>query len=205
MAFQPAPACAQVTLRFVRAADGVFIGANTPVLHKPGGTAFTQADVDAVRDAVLAWWGTDLSPITAQAAQLASVTVRGLASSEDVISTVTSGDDGVQVGDLLPSSVTLAIAFKTGLTGRSARGRVFMCGMVESQVASNTATLAYATAARDAWAAFGLQLESEGYDHVVLSRVSGGVKRENALPRKVTTYEFTDRRVDTMRDRLADS
>lgn len=202
MAFQPAPTCAQVTLRFVDSTDGTFIGENTLNFRNQAGVAFVLSELQLLVTTIADWWSTTLSPITSIDATLASISARALDSEEAPYWEVTIGDDGTQVGDRVSANVTLSVSFRTGLTGRSARGRAYMVGMAETQVSGNQVTPAYAGAVVAAWEALGAAVSGEGFDHVVLSRFTGGAARPVASPRIITSYTLTDNRVDTQRDRL---
>jgi len=119
-----------------------------------------------------------------------------------VFASVTPARLGTQTGDKAPGNVSFVIKFLTGLTGRSARGRVYMCGLTETQLAGDKVTTAYGDAARTVWEELAGALGGTGFEHVVLSRYTDGVLRENALPRLITSYAITDYTVDTRRLRL---
>lgn len=110
---------------------------------------------------------------------------------------------GFFAGDPLPGNVAFVISIRTANRGRSSRGRNYIGGFVDAQVAGNSLLIAHAQGLRDAYndilvnAAF-----PSDWTWVVLSRVTGGLPRAQGLAQPVTGALFTDLVIDTQRGRL---
>lgn len=106
---------------------------------------------------------------------------------------ITPGTVGTSGAQMLPNNVAIAISWRTGLTGRSNRGRSFIGGLHSGDVANNTASgpfLADLTA-------FATQLVATlitGYDFGVASH------KDNAI--KIVTGFILEAIMDSMRRRL---
>jgi hypothetical protein len=104
----------------------------------------------------------------------------------------------------MPLNVTLAIKRISGLTGRSARGRIFWSVIPISgmQLDRNYVTQAWrddAVAACNGLSVLGI---GAGWLPVIVSRFSGGAKRPTGVTFPLTAYTTTDLRVDSQRNRL---
>lgn len=201
MAFQSVPNCAIASIRFT---GNSTVGVMTPTFTKVGGD-YSQGDVDVLAATIDAWVQSDALAYVSSQWLYAGTTVRGLQRENDYIA---YADDnagaGEQSGNALSSQVTFAVKFGSGLTGRSARGRAFWCGLgtLMLEANENILTTSAANGIRDAWEALGNQVLVTGWTHVIVSRVSGGTKRPTGIFFPVTQYSYTDRRVDTQRKRL---
>jgi len=120
---------------------------------------------------------------------------------------LTSGNVGGQTATGSPSNVTGAMAFKTGLTGRSNRGRNFLIGMNSAAITGDSITpvaVGLFTAAYNELASY---LTTLAADHVVASLYSGVDSDGKPIPRTagvvhaVTAYVL-DAALDSMRRRL---
>jgi len=203
MAFQPVPYSLNAQLRFTDVSTGKFLGVNSLNFSMRSPTAPDAADCALLYDQIVTWFTTYLDGVMSSDCQLQRLTIRALDAAEAPYFDGTPNLAGTQTGERLGSKTTVAVAFKTGLTGRSTRGRAFMCGLVETQVLEEALTNAYAEALIDAWEGLKTTLDAEEvFDHVVLSRFGGGVKRAEGLTTKVTSYILTDLVLDTRRKRI---
>lgn len=103
----------------------------------------------------------------------------------------------------MPNNVSFAIKFGTGLAGRSYRGRFYHIGFSEAMVADNVIITGNANQIRDAFPTLAGDLGAVGLEHVVVSKQLNGVPRTVGVATKITTYSYTDLRVDTQRKRLS--
>jgi len=204
MAFQPAPACANVTIQGRSVASSLFAGENSLNFLSQAMTTVTQSQIESLVDVVADWWATNMEALCTSFTQLDKVEGRGLASQEDVYHVINPAYVGNVAGDPLPFTDTVAVSFRTGTTGRSARGRAYQWGLAEAHTNGSFLTTAFSEALITAWEALQTAVQSEGFDHVVLSRWSNGVLRENARPLAVTSYILVDDIVDTQRGRKPD-
>lgn len=108
---------------------------------------------------------------------------------------------GTLVGEPLPSEVTICISLRSGLTGRSQRGRLYHVGIGEGNTTGDLISEAYRSNLIAGYA--GLLADGIAVDFIwsVVSFVSNGAPR---LSGQVTPYEYVtivDRVVDSQRKR----
>lgn len=121
--------------------------------------------------------------------------------------TATVADSAPQFGDktspALPNNVTICASLRSDLAGRSYRGRTYLIGLTEGDVAVNAVTPAELTAWADAIVdmAAAIELAAEVF-WVILSLFSNGVPRVTGNVRGVDTVLFTNSTVDSQRRRL---
>jgi hypothetical protein len=199
MAFQSVPRTCQITVAWSINGQPLV---NTFYAFK--GEAYTAADIDDVAAAVDLWVDSSLKPILGAETTYVRTEVRGLENEEDFLSIVTtnSGLCGVTSASV-PNQVCFAMKRNSGLTGRSARGRVYM-PIMQVVLASNENTVSstFAEALRDALNALRIVLLALEWIESIVSRYNEGVKREVGINFAVTGYDFTDLVVDTQRGRL---
>lgn len=116
--------------------------------------------------------------------------------------TVSPIEFGLIDSPVVPSSVTWTITFRTGNRGRSFRGRNYFIGLTESQVSGNGITSTLANNIISAYETFMAAVSTDGWQHVVASRFSGGAPRTTGVTTPVTSYGYFDLYVDSMRRRL---
>lgn len=198
MAFQPAPNCLNVILRFTSA--GTFWGVNSlnfVALNPP-----VADDLPGIGAAIVDWWTESIAGLVSNAVLLDTISIRGLSSPSDVYwSDNLTGAAGLANTPAMPPNVTIALKLETGLTGKSRRGRVFHVGLGEAMVASKYLVADYADPMPDQYQ---LLIDAvAGYDlqWAVLSRTQNKVRLAEAIPYPVTRCTLVDRKIDTMRDR----
>lgn len=201
MAFQSVPNCAIASIRL---AGNSTVGVMTPTFTKVGGD-YTQGDIDVLAATIDSWMASHALAEVSDGWAYTGTTVRGLENENDYIAVA---DDNAGQGELAspptPSQVSFVVKFTTGLTGRSARGRAYWCGLAQSQLDTNENLLKLVSAnqIRAAWEDLGGLVLPTGWTHVVVSRQTAGAKRPVGIFFPVTGYSYTDRRVDTQRGRL---
>jgi len=202
MVFQSVPETAEINHIFSLNAQ---IVQNTHYAKRPGG--YGLADLQNLADAIdplfLITFVTDCPP---EAIYLRTE-VRGLEFENDQVATAFAGTGaGTDASPALPNNVTFAIKKLSGLTGRSARGRVFWIGIPRNKTSLVNENLLDATYA-------GLIVEDidfvrstieglAGWDAVLVSRVTGGFARPFGVTFPWLTTSNTDLIVDTHRGRL---
>jgi hypothetical protein len=157
------------------------------------------------------WWGTVIQPIVWEGVQL-----------REILCTDESSETGAQgvfatadptFGELalppLPTSVSLAVSFRTGSRGRSFRGRNYVVGLVEDQTdGANTFTDAVVSAFQAAYAGLITVASDSDCTWVVASRFSGvdgdgkPIPRETGVTTPITSVLVVDNVVDSQRRRL---
>ena len=176
---------------------------NTLYFFRTAGVIDNAALV-SLADTLLEWWGDNLLPLTSTTTVLREIYIREL-QTEGIEYTLavdpTSGTGGID-GEPLPNNVCLCVSFRTGLQGRSNRGRNYPPGMVRSQQSGNYATNAYAAALAAAYQALPVAVVGDGWTWVVASRYQAGGPRPSGITTNVLTALVVDRALDSMRRRL---
>lgn len=112
---------------------------------------------------------------------------------------------GTASGEALPSLNTVAVARKSGLTGRSARGRIYWLGLSEGQVANSTIDSGVLTAIAAALNGFDAVAVAASLVPVTVSRWADGVKRATGITFPTNPWVVNDVYVDTRRSRKVGS
>jgi hypothetical protein len=113
--------------------------------------------------------------------------------------TITGGDSNAA----LPNNVTLSVSFRTGLTGRSYRGRNYWLGLTEPEVTNNVVSPSRTAAITAAYAGMmGNDAVVGGWHWGVYSRRHLNADRETGLFTAVTSIVIVDAQVDSQRRRL---
>ncbi len=202
MAFQSVPDCAQVNIIY---SQNSVVMQNSFYGFHPGGYSLgdLQALADDIDTAVPILW---LPRQTVDATYLRTE-VRGLANENDLVA---EADAGSAVGDDafggLPNSVTCAIKKSSGLTGRSARGRVYWIGMPKDKLEAadeNTIDTTFVAALVTAVDGIRTNIESVGtWEAVLVSRFLDGEKRTVGEKFDWVATSSVNNIVDTQRGRL---
>lgn len=163
----------------------------------------SQLDLDNLTDGVSAAVITYWKPNLPSSWVGVEVYARGLSAAVDLQSTDTSiaGEVGTLSGTPMPSLATVAVARRSGLTGRASRGRIFWQALSESFTTGNQITSGMATSILEAvnavdTVAIGLDLLP-----IIVSRLSEGATPTEALVFAIADWLFTDLVIDTRRSR----
>jgi len=205
MPFVPVPNVLLVEPLFLQ--DGQRVE-NTLYFEKPGG--WDAAGIADWLSQVNTLITDQLMPFLANSIQFIELVARLLDTASSIgltvpITPVVTGGTG---GGSAPNSVSYTISFKTGLTGRSFRGRNYVPGIPSSQVVGNTVNGIW----RNSIIEFYLALQSAAADNgtpwVVVSRFSGVDAAGDPIPRvsgittPIITVSTFDMTVDNQRRRL---
>lgn len=201
MAFQSAPDCASATVVFNKSSVEVV---NRLTFAHAGG--YDQTAIDNLAAIVDNWVHTHWKVMMSSAVTYVTTTVKGLENEVDLFA-VNAAHTGACThgGAVLPNNVTWAIRFTTGAIGRTARGRMFVIGLSDSEVNEPTQSMTLTEA--NNWIAvfdpnLGTALSGSGWAHVIVSRQLNLVKRTTATYRAVTGYGYHDLILDSQRGRL---
>lgn len=201
MPFQPVPFTAQ--------ADFMFSYLGNPMQNSMhfqfAAGLYVESDLQNLADSLDSLISTFYKPLVSIGVLYDRVEVRGLNSEFDlVVSSVISAGAGAAVTALQPLNVAKCISIRSDFTGRSARGRFYSIGMVESQVASTktVVTTVYETALLLLLASIRTGVGADGWFGVITSRFHNLVKRPVGV-NFVWTHEISvNRTTDSMRGRL---
>lgn len=200
MAFQSVPETAEAVCR-VSVND--VVTTNTFYFRKSGG--YDQTAINTLADAVDAWYTAQMKPKLCIEATYLDTVVRGLESLNDLTAVNNDGTGaGAVGGEVVVNHTSFAVKRLSGLTGRSARGRIYITGMpiVNQQADENRITQAAADAYVTALDALKTAAAAVGWQEVIVSRYSGGVQREEGVVFVVVNYAYTDLILDTQRGRM---
>lgn len=102
----------------------------------------------------------------------------------------------------LPNNVAFVVSHRTGLRGKSYRGRTYIPGLIEGAVINNTLDAAVALSYVVAFNNMRTALFSDGINFCVLSRRINNAWRTEGQATPVEVSLTKDNRVDTQRGRL---
>lgn len=108
---------------------------------------------------------------------------------------------GTLTGEPLPSEVSIAISLRTGLSGRSYRGRVFHVGVGEDNSAGDYISSAYRTGLINAYAALISMANAFDFQWSVCSMYTNGAPRAAGLLTAITQVTIVDTILDSQRRR----
>lgn len=126
----------------------------------------------------------------------------GEQSGADLETEVPGGANGNQTIDSLPGNVAFAVSLRTGLSGRSRRGRIYISGLPENGVTGNTLTGPYRGGLTAAVRGLIDDLVADELLPVIVSYVTGGEYRPVGLVNRILSVVSTDGVVDSQRRRL---
>lgn len=199
MAFQSAPDCAEAVIKHTLSGQAI-----NNVLNFRHAGGYSLSDLQNLGDAVDAAWDANMMPQLNTSLIYTGVLVRGLEFEADQeVFVSTSAGTGSIGGIVATNNVAFVLTERTGFTGRSSRGRIYLGGLASSDFTSSdtisTARAAAFVAAMEAVQALAL---TEGWEHVVLSRFHNGAKRLTATALPITSYEARNLFTDSQRGRL---
>jgi hypothetical protein len=199
MAFQPVPHCAIIEFRHLwdnqKVENSVYVLSNANL---------TEADLPFLAAALGNTWRTHALPLMSNAVQYASTYVRALHTAtapmyEDFTG---AGTAGGTVSPALPNNCSWCVTFRTGLSGRSGRGRNYVIGLSEGRVDGNLVQLVTANAWVDVYEELKLTMADLGYTWTIVSRQQNKVRLPQGIPYPINAVGYIDRQIDSQRRRL---
>jgi len=177
---------------------------NTLWFHKDSGEV-ASADCQTLGEFLADWWSDHMKQLLTDHLTLREVYVRGAERvSGNPEYTATNGlpASGTVGAESMPGNVALCVSFRTGLTGRSYRGRNYISGMNDSVVSGNQFQASFVSNVVNA---YGILLDDlpTGFTWVVASFQTNGVPNIPGRIHPVQSILATDTNVDSMRSRLA--
>jgi len=151
------------------------------------------------------WWDGNIRALVPATMQLNQVQVQSIAEANGPQATFSSGlpHAGTNGGNAMPNNVAFCVSLRSGLTGRSARGRWYHGGLTEDQVVGNDATAPFVAAVVAAIDNLLTTISGLGGTPVIVSYVSGGIPRPGGPVKFVITDALAvDATVDSQRGRL---
>lgn len=201
MAFQPVPYTASARVQALAFGEQV-----ENVLHfqLPTADPWTLTDLEDLAAAVTAAWVNNFLGLQGGNYVLQQVVCTNLAaeSGPQYVGELDPPVAGSATGEMLPNSNALCYTLYTALIGRSFRGRMYLCGITESQVNGNNLTAgaqaAFTTAGQD----FRSDMLAASFVPGVVSRWNAGVLRPDGIFTPITSWALRDGQIDSQRRRM---
>jgi len=200
MAFQPVPDTCMVTFVGTLAGEQCV---NT--FYYKQETSWTDTELQDLADDLDAVWGGFVASWMYATYEYLRTEVKGLRSAADYVvsSNANAGTGGLTGGSSMPNNVAISVARKTGLTGKNARGRVFIPVTNTSLLnLSNTITSAFEAAIISLVEGLDAAASAIDWVPVTVSRVVAGVPLATAVTYAITSWVIVNLTVDSMRRRL---
>lgn len=201
MAFQPAPDIAEVEIRQTLQGvpvENVFHFVNTL------GAPWDAGTIQALANSVLAAWAAFV--LTVQCTQLSLRSVLAKDLSAEIAPTFEAFPlvpvVGTLTGPPMPNQSAVVLTKRSGLTGRSSRGRVYHCGFTEDQVVGNFIADAYADDVNEAYGEFVNATNEDDFVMVILSRYTAGALRPEGIAFNMISLGLRNNRIDSQRRRM---
>lgn len=156
--------------------------------------ALLQADI-------VDWLGTSWDTVANQDWSAVGLDLRYMNSETDYFLTTGLDIPGLLTGNPMPSEVTIAISLRTGLTGRSYRGRLYHVGIGEDNTEGDFISDGYRTNLIAAYASLVADPQTNDFYWGVASFVENGVPRLSGVLTRYTQVTIVDRIVDSQRKR----
>lgn len=193
MAFIPADEVMRAAFVFVDAQGNEAVN----VQHFKGNDApVTNTLMTALASVIEDWATEDWVDAASSQWRFDRVEIRDLTVEDGIYLTHSINVVGGVLVDPLPSSDTIAISLRTGMTGRSNRGRLYHVGLPETLAEGDYVTLAGAVTLANTYNALRSKLLAEDFRWGVVSYVNNGVPRTEGAFRVYTQVLLTDRKID---------
>jgi len=202
------PSCVEALIRYIWNGQTC---ENTLWFQTLSETPPTAANLAQLAGTLHTWYQNELRPIQVSNCQLTEIYVRQAvqAGGLEFTTPAAPGDVGSAAGLSEAGNVTLVVSLRTGLSGRSFRGRNYSIGMSQNHQNSGTATSTYVDALEAAYDALFGDIAADGvFQWVVYSQFSGvdengdPIVRETPLVTPITAAIVVDDRTDSQRRRL---
>lgn len=165
----------------------------------------TLADCAAAAAVGATWWDANCKALQAGTLALRAVEAVSVAVQNGPQSTFSAGlpVSGTNGSPALPGNNSFAISLRSGLTGRSARGRWFWAGLSESQVTDNTVAAGTVTSIVAALDNLLSAFAAASLTPIIVSFVSNGIPRPGGPVKFIITDALAvDAIIDSQRGRL---
>jgi hypothetical protein len=200
MAFIPVPNAAIAHINYTWFGQQV---QNTLWFDQPDDPSFI--DIVNLADGLNTLWVANMLPLQSEDITFRNVEViaQNMSPGITFTSTLNTGDIGGAATPSVSNSITLAVSFRTGVTGRSNRGRNFWLGLAATSVNDNVVS---GVAISAILAAYGNLIGSGSvagdWKWVVASRFSAGEPRITGVTSAIVSVSVVDDVIDNQRRRL---
>lgn len=176
---------------------------NTVHLARPAGAPWTAALMAEAAQALYDTYEAQFLPVLSTSYELVRVDGVQQAGPGSLLGSYTDGSrpNGQVTGDCLPYNCSVCLTWRTGLSGRSYIGRMYMPGIAETSQNESRLTTAAAGAFNSAAEAFRLALNVAGFVPGVFSRFANKAERDVGLFTPATSFTLTNNVIDSQRSR----
>ena len=201
MPFQPATDIAECEVRMTL--QGVPV---ENVFHfvTLGGGPWDAGSIEALAENLLSLWTTIILPQQSSVLSLRSVLAKDLSAPVapffEAFPLVPV--NGSLIGAAVANQNAVVLTKRSGLTGRSARGRTYHVGITEDQMNGNFITEAYGDALNEGYELLRQEMADAGAVMVILSRFTGGVERPDGIAFNIVSMGLRNLRIDAQRRRM---
>lgn len=188
MAFIPVPDTAMATINWQSGLGTLAINRLFCACTSPATLEDLEEITDALYDVIVA----QIIPATFPSWQLIGITARDMAEEEGIVFVdentypITGSQDGLA---MTPQQVSYTITLNTGLSGRSARGRIYGVGVPLEYTNGNRLTEAAQAALQSRWTLVRTAMETAGHALQVVSFMEDGVPRVEGRPLPVLSTQ----------------
>jgi hypothetical protein len=158
----------------------------------------TAGRINALHSAISDWLSGSWANVASNQWQSDLITSRVMNTEDDIVVTSVITINGVLAAPALPAQNTIAVSTRTGLTGRSRRGRLFHVGLDETSVVNSTIQGTASANIVSAYNALVSAVAGDDWQWVVASFVGNGAPRVTALLTPITNVILTDVIIDSM-------
>lgn len=165
----------------------------------------TETNLADLAQALYGVWETVAAPFCPSSVTLNNIEANSLDQAEAPTFTYTppTAKSGEDILPAASNNVTIAVSFRTGLGGRSRRGRNYWVGLLEANVNNNRLDSSVRTAILGYYSGMiGDEAVAPGWRWGVYSRFSNKTPRLTGLFTPITSVVFTNDVVDSQRNRL---
>lgn len=165
--------------------------------------AFTQADLNTLADNLGAQWNGNVLPLISSDYTFELVQARDLTTQFAPTAEFSGASAAGGGGDAMPNNVASCFSLRTGLPGRSNRGRLYIGGIPRDAVTENNITAGFRNSMLTALGnLIGQDSVATGFIWSVLSRQQNNLPLAAGISRPITVVITTDSVVDSQRRRL---
>lgn len=200
MPFQSVPDTAEIIIAYLQEGQDCTL----TFYAKPVLGPYDQAMISELADSMDDWAGTNLRTILPADVTYVETRVRGLTDPVDLMAAASAGSGvGTQGSVCATNSLAFCVSRRSGLAGRSARGRVYL-PIPDGQIAANATIVVqgWADAAEARLNEVRTTIIVNGWAEVIVSRQTNGALRPFGETYAVTGYQYVDLSIDTQRRRM---
>lgn len=198
MAFQAAPNVAHITVEGRQDRQLTIYDLDWEI----SGGGITPTNLATLVNAVASWATTALAPQVSQDWTFERVRGRDLTTVNGAVFESGTATVGGVDDESAPNNVAMCLSKRTGFSGRSFRGRVYVCGIPNDNITLNTIDTAYIDNLLLVFNQLvGAGSFTAGWELCVLSRQTGGVLRPTGVPSPVVQFTSVTPFVKSMRSR----